>query len=87
MSYHFRVKRGNLETEGSVMLDGESATTDQWAEGNREGRERAMRLLERMRETRDPTLLLAECRSLNDPFYGAEGVGFFHVLAAAILDD
>ena len=68
------------------MKDSANISLDQWAEGNREGRERANRLLARMREIGDPTLLLAECRRLNDPFYGAEGVGFFSFLAAAILD-
>jgi hypothetical protein len=60
-------------------------TLDDWVKGNREGRERAAQLLDRMRETGNPTLLLAECRSLNDPFYGAVGVGFFAALADVLL--
>lgn len=63
-----------------------NSDSEDWGDGNKAGRDRAVRLICQMRESGDPTLLLAECRRLNDPFYGAEGVGFFHVLAAAILD-
>lgn len=70
----------------TVMGHATTQVRDEWVTGNKTGHNRAFELIERMRETRDPTLLLAECRSLNDPFYGSEGVGFFHAIAAAILD-
>lgn len=70
----------------AVMGHATTQVRDEWATGNKSGHNRALELIERMRETGDPTLLLAECRSLKDAFYGAEGVGFFHAIAAAILD-
>ena len=63
------------------MKDNVQNDADEWAEGNRAGRERAAQLIKRMLDTGNPTLLLGECRNIEDPFYSAEGVGFFAQLA------
>ncbi len=64
----------------------ESVGMSAWGDGNRMGRVRAAKAIERIRATGDVTLLLSEARRIKDPLYGPVGVGFFNYLAAVLAE-